>query len=471
MPRRSRREQPDAAEEVQRLEKRMDPFKKTKMCKFNILGMCTRGENCQFAHDRVELNAMPDLFRTKLCKRLINTGECDDPACKYAHNKEELRDHPVSRVDRSVRIGGQSREDQPPYAGYPSTAGVVKVGLQTRRQDVQDTSSRAPHESMGQMGGRLPQFSTGPAWGDAQKQSGMYGMPQHPPMGGNVGGGSNHGWRPEVSLQDFCNQSNAAPRRPKNRLDEWEQITSSRDCGFTSPYYNELSQYSTPPSSMRNIQNEAIVNSPERWPQGNLHLASGDDFDYDAKGTRGDRSCSSDTDAKSGFGSDNSSVTLPPDHLLGGGDQFRQKQSSYTDDRFANGKTFQAVGHHAASLRVQNGQMAPMPMPSIVQEAEVAAGPYVACQNGAMNTMNMNCYTDNVQTTAQGGGLRRPAEMATTGGYPMGSQPPTHVLGLAEMLGAGDCSVKNTFLNFASNTPKLRNVQTAAGRLDLMGQE
>jgi hypothetical protein len=37
------------------------------------------------------MKAIPDLSRTKICKTLINTGVCDDPDCKYAHNKEELR--------------------------------------------------------------------------------------------------------------------------------------------------------------------------------------------------------------------------------------------------------------------------------------------------------------------------------------------------------------------------------------------
>eukprot|EP00427_Karlodinium_veneficum_P027899 CAMPEP_0169198312 /NCGR_PEP_ID=MMETSP1016-20121227/8745_1 /TAXON_ID=342587 /ORGANISM="Karlodinium micrum, Strain CCMP2283" /LENGTH=329 /DNA_ID=CAMNT_0009275039 /DNA_START=93 /DNA_END=1082 /DNA_ORIENTATION=+ len=48
---------------------------------------------CRFAHDRTELEHLPDLSRTKLCKTLINTGSCEDPECRYAHSKEELRDN------------------------------------------------------------------------------------------------------------------------------------------------------------------------------------------------------------------------------------------------------------------------------------------------------------------------------------------------------------------------------------------
>jgi len=44
-----------------------------------------------FAHDQAELNPLPDLSRTKLCKTLIATGACSDPDCRYAHHREELR--------------------------------------------------------------------------------------------------------------------------------------------------------------------------------------------------------------------------------------------------------------------------------------------------------------------------------------------------------------------------------------------
>lgn len=66
-------------------------FTKTKLCKFNVLGVCNKGEDCHFAHGIQELHPTPDLFRTKLCKRLIDTGRCEDHACQFAHTKEQLR--------------------------------------------------------------------------------------------------------------------------------------------------------------------------------------------------------------------------------------------------------------------------------------------------------------------------------------------------------------------------------------------
>eukprot|EP00448_Togula_jolla_P000435 CAMPEP_0170614872 /NCGR_PEP_ID=MMETSP0224-20130122/25035_1 /TAXON_ID=285029 /ORGANISM="Togula jolla, Strain CCCM 725" /LENGTH=547 /DNA_ID=CAMNT_0010940565 /DNA_START=64 /DNA_END=1707 /DNA_ORIENTATION=+ len=92
MVRRHRRgEQPTVAAPAEVREERTAVFAKTKMCKFHILGMCTKGDACHFAHERQTLQTLPDLFRTKLCKTLINTGRCEDSSCRYAHNKEELR--------------------------------------------------------------------------------------------------------------------------------------------------------------------------------------------------------------------------------------------------------------------------------------------------------------------------------------------------------------------------------------------
>lgn len=70
---------------------RLCQFNKTKMCKFFVLGKCTKGEQCPFAHESDELRKLPDLRCTKLCKSLIQTGLCTNKSCTYAHSKEELR--------------------------------------------------------------------------------------------------------------------------------------------------------------------------------------------------------------------------------------------------------------------------------------------------------------------------------------------------------------------------------------------
>jgi len=66
-------------------------FNKTKMCKFHIIGACSKGTACPFAHNRVEMQPLPDLTCTKLCKELIDTGVCSNKNCTYAHNKVQLR--------------------------------------------------------------------------------------------------------------------------------------------------------------------------------------------------------------------------------------------------------------------------------------------------------------------------------------------------------------------------------------------
>lgn len=70
---------------------RNSQFSKTKMCRFELLGMCTKGTQCPFAHVCVELKPLPDLRCTKLCRELIQFGKCTNKACSYAHSKEELR--------------------------------------------------------------------------------------------------------------------------------------------------------------------------------------------------------------------------------------------------------------------------------------------------------------------------------------------------------------------------------------------
>jgi len=80
-----------AASSAKEVEGRLCQFSKTKMCKFHALGKCTKGEQCPFAHDSIDVRNLPDLRCTKLCKPLIQTGICNDKNCTYAHSKEELR--------------------------------------------------------------------------------------------------------------------------------------------------------------------------------------------------------------------------------------------------------------------------------------------------------------------------------------------------------------------------------------------
>mmetsp|Transcript_79143 Transcript_79143/g.245647 ORF Transcript_79143/g.245647 Transcript_79143/m.245647 type:complete len:172 (+) Transcript_79143:54-569(+) len=66
-------------------------FSKTKMCRFELLGMCAKGTQCPFAHSTGELRPLPDLRCTKLCRELLQSGACSNRNCSYAHSREELR--------------------------------------------------------------------------------------------------------------------------------------------------------------------------------------------------------------------------------------------------------------------------------------------------------------------------------------------------------------------------------------------
>lgn len=69
----------------------MEQLSKTKMCKFEQRGLCTKGSRCPFAHDEKELQPLPDLSRSKFCMTLRKTGRCDNPKCGYAHEEAELQ--------------------------------------------------------------------------------------------------------------------------------------------------------------------------------------------------------------------------------------------------------------------------------------------------------------------------------------------------------------------------------------------
>jgi len=66
-------------------------FSKTKMCRFELLGMCTKGHQCPFAHGFLDLKPLPDLRCTKLCRELLQKGQCNTKNCNYAHSREVLR--------------------------------------------------------------------------------------------------------------------------------------------------------------------------------------------------------------------------------------------------------------------------------------------------------------------------------------------------------------------------------------------
>jgi len=68
--------------------------RKTRMCKFYVLGHCMQGRDCMYAHGMDELKQKPDFDRRQLlelCPCLLQTGYCTDPRCDFVHNKEQFQ--------------------------------------------------------------------------------------------------------------------------------------------------------------------------------------------------------------------------------------------------------------------------------------------------------------------------------------------------------------------------------------------
>eukprot|EP00933_Yihiella_yeosuensis_P061048 TRINITY_DN63870_c0_g1_i1.p1 TRINITY_DN63870_c0_g1~~TRINITY_DN63870_c0_g1_i1.p1 ORF type:complete len:340 (-),score=70.34 TRINITY_DN63870_c0_g1_i1:250-1269(-) len=113
---------------------RNSQFSKTKLCRFELLGMCAKGEKCPFAHGGVELRALPDLRCTKLCKELLTTGQCSTPSCFYAHSKHELRSTStkndgkkhMKRTANDAREAGVVPPPPPPHTVKRSQALPIK---------------------------------------------------------------------------------------------------------------------------------------------------------------------------------------------------------------------------------------------------------------------------------------------------------------------------------------------------------
>eukprot|EP00441_Pelagodinium_beii_P043547 CAMPEP_0197631278 /NCGR_PEP_ID=MMETSP1338-20131121/8497_1 /TAXON_ID=43686 ORGANISM="Pelagodinium beii, Strain RCC1491" /NCGR_SAMPLE_ID=MMETSP1338 /ASSEMBLY_ACC=CAM_ASM_000754 /LENGTH=189 /DNA_ID=CAMNT_0043202695 /DNA_START=67 /DNA_END=636 /DNA_ORIENTATION=- len=74
---------------------------KTSMCMFFGKGKCAKGMDCVWAHDTSELRAAPDLRQTRLCRK-FRKGCCDDPTCRFAHGKEELRSSNSTSFPKSL---------------------------------------------------------------------------------------------------------------------------------------------------------------------------------------------------------------------------------------------------------------------------------------------------------------------------------------------------------------------------------
>lgn len=122
-------------------------LRKTKMCKFFLIGKCSRGKTCNFAHEANDLQPHPDLYRTKPCLALLRTGRCrEGDACKYAHSRDEIRmeaDTPYTSGTVTPRIGMLEADS---IDGFSTSAGT-DFTTDFGRSTITDCSGRSDSES------------------------------------------------------------------------------------------------------------------------------------------------------------------------------------------------------------------------------------------------------------------------------------------------------------------------------------
>lgn len=148
-------------------------FRKTKLCKFNETGRCRYDTQCPFAHSQEEMEALPDLSKTSICKSW-QQGSCNIPAelCPYAHGKDDLRKSPLTKrrgneiaakakmsdyvnkafdkayAMRDLKNGGKTRADS--YDAYHCNADTTAESnsgseeSSSKSQDEEDSSIAKP---------------------------------------------------------------------------------------------------------------------------------------------------------------------------------------------------------------------------------------------------------------------------------------------------------------------------------------
>lgn len=121
-------------------QRRNSQFSKTKMCRFELLGMCTKGMHCPYAHGAPELKPLPDLRCTQLCRELLQYGECRNKHCTYAHSREELRTPaergaPSRPARQRVSGGGEvRRSDVADLKTSSVPSGAARAGIESDRR-------------------------------------------------------------------------------------------------------------------------------------------------------------------------------------------------------------------------------------------------------------------------------------------------------------------------------------------------
>eukprot|EP00747_Dinoflagellata_sp_TGD_P180408 gnl/TRDRNA2_/TRDRNA2_32823_c1_seq1.p1 gnl/TRDRNA2_/TRDRNA2_32823_c1~~gnl/TRDRNA2_/TRDRNA2_32823_c1_seq1.p1 ORF type:complete len:281 (+),score=30.95 gnl/TRDRNA2_/TRDRNA2_32823_c1_seq1:74-916(+) len=129
-------------------------FHKTSLCNFYPRGICTRGENCAFAHHPDELRPLPDFSRTRICPSMVKTGSCSISGCRFAHNKDELQPSFEKRCPQKMSSELESWNESPQkqmpahYPGQSRNISAQSEGFYEHQQQVKMTGLPSSGESV-----------------------------------------------------------------------------------------------------------------------------------------------------------------------------------------------------------------------------------------------------------------------------------------------------------------------------------
>jgi len=123
-------------------------FQRTQPCRFFQQGRCRRGDNCSFAHGKVE--APPDLTKTSLCKRWMK-GNCphSNEECDFAHGHKELRHTPLFTDIVNQRGSSPGKKKASPASTTcPSDGGADKESDSCEEESSRSRLQSSPRDRM-----------------------------------------------------------------------------------------------------------------------------------------------------------------------------------------------------------------------------------------------------------------------------------------------------------------------------------
>lgn len=494
MPRRGRR-----GPDEERRQERTQVFEKTKMCKFHLLGNCLRGDDCHFAHTKEDLHAPPDLARTKLCKTLIETGMCNDPECTYAHDAEELRTVPGFSP---AAAAAPPRQDPPrpvakPFAGskertkgisqnYSQPSQMSQTAMNAQRRQWESTYQMPMGIGMGGAAaifapilipGNLSANGAAPMMTQAALRQQMMAFQADMPQAQHMDADS----KSATLLQ--MNQAAQAHAAEALRLQAMASCLQAQGTGCSGATGGR--GFGADASDMGFGPCSYVVQNPAGWPypadkggcgneEGKTLRSSGMMKASGVPRSSSGVGLASDDDAPQKF-SPTEPAQIPLGSLRSLSSQSLPVEPDSEDQSGGYGNSF---GAPTTDLRVKNTFLdfdARTPLAGRLRPVFSAAGRLDALAEDDDKGHGNEHDASIAQQVSSSSGAR------SVGRFPSGAPTDAHSeaaanlvgFGLGDMLGA-NIKVKNTFLDFATEDPpvsRLRAVHTAAGRLDLLGDE